>query len=149
MITLADFTHEFEKLKRKWPRFYTSDMESEIFFLVEKCELDTFKRTIKNQMWRKLNDPPMLSDFSSISYTANSIAQAKSYTKDCEPCGNRGYVTAIPYNEMYPNGGGWTCFRCTFCPRGEDQNKTIAFWNDSYRARGFVPEWERDAEMPA
>jgi hypothetical protein len=127
-MTFDDFSFEFEKLKRKWPKYFTHDMESDLFVLLESTSIDEFRRFVKVVVWRKTMDPPSLQDFQKL--TSHKATEER-VRVECGVCDGFGNVYVIS-----PDGYDyWFC--CIECSAGKSKHRELPRWNSSRLEQGW------------
>lgn len=141
-MKLSEFSPIFEKLKGKWPRYFTADMESDIYLLLEAVDVERFEKFVKNVMWRKVGDPPGLEVFHSFKKYQKGDHKRDRTTEeiredaDCPVCFDVGIVhTRDSQPPLFKDGYGESMFfRCP-CPEGKFEKEVISIYNDGWAER--------------
>lgn len=150
-MNLYDFEIEFKRLREKWPRFYTKEMESDIFILLEHCDLHEFHRFVGAQLWRKIGDPPIYGEFKDFARKRTGSEQGEGETQyeECSDCDGRGNFIALDMRTVAGCGyAAETWFACISCPNGKTQARKMAsrvnrqdynpFWNPRWLDHGYA-----------
>lgn len=138
---LSEFTEAFKMIRDKWPRYYTQDMESDLFLLLEPIEAKRVKRFFKSLRWRR--EAPDLETFQHFA-RHNSGQSAKDLTTEelrqnycrCQKCLDCGVVhTRDLQGPLFHDGLGESMFFRCDCAAGQKEKETITQWTSSWAIR--------------